>query len=196
MHSFKRLDEAILTTLGASITSLQEQDPDLVFVACGMVEDLTGFFVTGTGRAWITGLEGSTQDRATYLWYPSEWPLAGEDPGDQAPGRVTKAIWELSGTQTMLDGTGQELEDDQYSALRESYVERIVLAIEQLRGQGALRNSHGQELWIWVHSADASDEELDDRTFARLNSPDLAALFSQRWAGGTAALLEQVLPKP
>lgn len=138
MHSFKRLDEAILTTLGASITSLQEQDPDLVFVACGMVEDLTGFFVTGTGRAWITGLEGSTQDRATYLWYPSEWPLAGEDPGDQAPGRVTKAIWELSGTQTMLDGTGQELEDDQYSALRESYVERIVLAIEQLRGPEAL----------------------------------------------------------
>lgn len=182
-------------TLRAKIRSLQEQDPGLVFVACGMVEDLTGFFVAGAGKSWLQGLGGSVQDRAQYVWYPSEWPAEGIDPSEVARGRVTAAIWELSGTQAMLDGTGEALNGDAYDALRESYVERIVLAIRRLRDEGALRRWDGQELWIWLHSADAFDEALDDKTFPLLQGAELSALFSQRWDGATDTLLERAFSK-
>ena len=192
MHDFTRLDEAIMTSLRADITSLKDQSPDFLLVACGMVEDLTGFFVTGTDAQWLGGLIGAEEEKSQIAWMPSEWSLSGVDPTDVAPGRVTSAIWELSGTQAMLDDTGSELCDDDYAALRVGYEDRMILALRQLQTEGELRNARGRDIWIWLHSADYSDEELDDRSFAALHSPELAAQFHGRWGAGTEPLLRKM----
>lgn len=181
-----------MMTLRASITLLKEQHPDLLLVACGMVEDLTGFFVTGTGTKWLSGLIGTEDERSQMAWRPSDWPISGGDPADVAPGRVTNAIWELSGTQAMIDGTGSELDEDAYTALRLDYEDRIIRALHQLQAEGELHNAHGREVWVWLHSADDSDEELDDRSFAALHPPAGAAEFHGRWGVGTEPLLEKI----
>ncbi|WP_181149684.1 hypothetical protein [Arthrobacter sp. MYb227] len=181
-----------MNTLRASITLLTEENPDLLLVACGMVEDLTGFFVTGTDAKWLGGLIGAEEEKSQIAWLPSEWPVSGVDPSDAAPGRVTSAIWELSGTQAMIDGTGSELCEDDYNALRVDYEDRMILALRQLQTEGALRNARGRDIWIWLHSADYSDEELDDRSFAALHSPELAAQFHGRWGAGTEPLLKKM----
>ena len=187
MHDFSRLDDAIATTLRAGVAELREADASLVMLACGMVEDLTGFFISGAGSHWIAALPGTTAERSEYAWSPSEWPLSANDESDAAPGRVTAAIWELSGTQAEIDGTGEELAEEAYDALRVEYEDRIMRALEALRQAGELRNAAGRELMVWLHSADAADEDLDDRSFARLQSPELVALFEQRYASSEAA---------
>ncbi|MFD1814373.1 hypothetical protein [Rhodococcus gannanensis] len=192
MHDFTRLDDAILTTLRTSIGMLREENDSLALVACGMVEDLTGFFVAGADATWLTGLDGSSEDRAQSAWWPSEWPHGADDPSDTAPGRVTSAIWALSGTQAVIDGTGKALEGEAYDALCRDYEHRIVLALRQLQAEGELRDSAGRELWVWLHSADDSDSELDERTFGLLQSSDLAADFSERFGAGSDRLLNRI----
>lgn len=190
MHKFSRLDEAILSTLQDSIRQLREAEDSLAMVACGMVEDLTGFFVTGVDAGWLGRLAGSSEEKSWMAWSPSEWPLMPHDSDDA----VTKAIWELSGTGTPErgDGSSGELESSEYDALRRVYVDRIVLGLQKMRVAGELRNSSGQELWVWVSSVDESDEELDERTFAELQDAELAAVFSARYTGGTDQLLARV----
>lgn len=192
MHDFTCLDEAIMVTLRASIASLKAENPDLLLVTCGMVEDLTGFFVAGASASWLSGLIGIEEEKAQVAWLPSEWPASDGDPTDVAPGRVTSAIWELSGTQAMLDGSGDELDESAYSALRVDYEDRIIRAVRQLQADGELRNARGTDFWVWLHSADYSDEELDDRSFAALHPPEVAAEFRGRWGAGTEPLLQKI----
>lgn len=192
MHDFTRLDDAILTTLRNGLADLRRRDETLALVACGMVDDLTGFFIAGAGAGWIAGLTGSDSDKAEWAWSPSEWPLSAEDSTDAAPGRVTSAIWALSGTQAMLDGTGDELEDDEYDELRSAYEGRIIAAIQRLQADGNVVDAHGRPVWVWLHSADASDEELDDRSFAMLQPAAISAAFADRYGAGTEALLARI----
>lgn len=192
VFDFASLDAAILITLRACVAELRDADDSLAMVACGMVEDLTGFFVAGAGATWATGLDGSSADKAQWAWSPSEWPLCAEDPDDAAPGRVTSAIWALSGTQAVIDGTGKELEADAYDALRLQYENRIVRAIQRMQADGEFRDAAGNDVWIWLHSADDADPELDARSFAALQGPELARDFSDRFGAGGDRLLARV----
>ena len=192
VHDLSRLDAAILTTLRAAVARLREADESLALVACGMVEDLTGFFVAGAGTTWLAALPGPSEDRAAYAWSASEWPLTAEDPDDVAPGRVTSALWELSGTRAAIDGTGAELDDDAYAQLGHDYEDRVVTALRRLRDEGELRDAAGRELWVWLHSADDADPELDDRTFAQLQDADVARDFADRYGAGGDRLLARL----
>lgn len=196
MQNFARLDDAILTTLKACVAQLQLEDDSLAMVACGMVEDLTGFFVAGAGSRWLAELTGDRAEKAEYAWEPSEWPLSADDPSDVAPGRVTSAIWELSGTQAEIDGTGEELDDDAYDALRKDYEQRIVLALNKLRATGDLQRTDGSDIWVWLHSADYSDPKLDERSFRALQNQDpaLVADFKARFKKGCEPLLARLIP--
>lgn len=191
MHDFTRLNEAILTTLNAGVASLTAQSPDLAFIACGVAEDLTGFFLAGASASWLIETQQDAET-AELAWWPSEWPLVGEDPTDTPPGRVTSAIWELSGTQASLDGTGSEIDDEAYDELRTDYEERIIWALQELQAQGALRNSDGHDVWVWIHSADNAFEELDASSFAELQDEALAADFADRWGAGGQRLLSRI----
>ena len=166
MTDFTRLDDAIATTLREGLGDLLAADPTLTLMACGLVEDLTGFFVAGAGAQWLAEVQQEDEDDHEVAWLPSEWPLVAELATDTPPGRVTTAIWELSGMQAAIDGTGEALDDEALAALARDYEERIVLALEELRAEGSLRNASGNEIVVWLHSADGSDEELDARTFA------------------------------
>ena len=192
MHDYARLDDAIVTTLRNGIADLRASDETLSLIACGMVEDLTGFFIAGAGTAWLRQLTGSDADRAQWAWSPSEWPLEAEDETDSAPGRVTSAIWELSGTQAALDGTGQELDEEALSELRSAYEARIVAALQQLQSDGGLVNANGTTVWAWLHSADAADEDLDDRTFRLLQPGEIADDFALRYDGNTSQLIARL----
>ncbi|MFZ4842098.1 hypothetical protein [Mycetocola saprophilus] len=66
MLDFTRLDRAILTTLRNVIAVLRERDKTLALVACGTVEDRTGFFIAGVGAEWLTDLTGSDTDKAQW----------------------------------------------------------------------------------------------------------------------------------
>ncbi|MFD6104383.1 hypothetical protein ACFWFQ_17125 [Nocardia salmonicida] len=192
MFDFARLDAAVLHTLRVCVAELRAADDSLAMVACGMVEDLTGFFVAGAGATWVAGLEGTNAGRAASAWSPSEWPLFAEDPDDTAPGRVTREIWALSGTPTIIDGTGKELEADAYAALRRQYENRIVRAIQQMRADCEFRDAAGNGVWIWLHSADDADPELDERSFAALQVIELARDFDDRFGAGGDRLLARL----
>ncbi len=192
VHDLSRLDAAILTTLRAAVARLREADASLALVACGMVEDLTGFFVAGAGTTWLAALPGPSEDRAASAWSASEWPLTAEDPDDVAPGRVTSELWELSGTRAALDGTGTELDDDAYAQLGRDYEDRVVAALRRLRDERELRDAAGHELWVWLHSADDADPDLDERTFALLQDADVARDFADRYGAGGDRLLARL----
>lgn len=191
MHDFSRLGEAILTTLEAGVASLKAQSPDLAFIACGVVEDLTGFFLSGASATWLAETQ-KDEEQAELVWWPSEWPFEADDPTDEPPGRVTSAIWELSGTQASIDGTGNEIDDDAYEALRSGYEDRIIWAFQELQARGTLRNRDGHDIWVWIHSADNAFEELDANSFAELQDEALAADFADRWGVSGHRLLARI----
>ncbi len=190
MTDFTRLDDAILTTLRAGVTQLRSAEPTLALVACGLVEDLTGFFIAGADTQWLAELD----DSGEIAWLPSEWPLSAEDPTDTPPGRVTSAIWEL--VESLPRDDGDDDYPPAYEALRVDYVDRIVRALQIMRGAGELRRVDGGELWVWLHAADAYDEDLDDVTFARLHDAETAAVFATRFDGGHDALLRRLIDRP
>ncbi|KSW19591.1 hypothetical protein [Cellulomonas sp. B6] len=192
MPDLSRLDAAIVTTLRVAVARLRDSDESLALVACGMVEDLTGFFVAGAGTTWLAALPGPREDRAASAWSASEWPLTAEDPDDVAPGRVTSALWELSGTRAAIDGTGTELDDEAYTQLGRDYEDRVVAALRRLRDEGELRDAAGHELWVWLHSADDADPDLDERTFALLQDADVARDFADRYGAGGERLLARL----
>lgn len=143
MTNFTRLDAAISTTLREGVAELLAADPTLTLMACSLVEDLTGFYVAGAGAEWLAEAQSGDAEDLAVLWYPSEWPLEAEHPEDVPPGRVTSAIWELSGCQAFQDGTGDVVDDDAHAALTRDYEERIVLALRELGEEGVLRNGSG-----------------------------------------------------
>lgn len=187
MTDFTRLDDAILTTLRAGVTELRSAEPGLTLVACGLVEDLTGFFIAGAGARWLADLDGSGED----AWFPSEWPLSADDPTDTAPGRVTSAVWAL--VEALPEGDDDEVYSPAYAALRVHYIDRIVRALQVMRQSGELRRGDGGELWVWLHAADAYDEDLDDATFARLHDSATTEVFSGRFDGTHDELLAMLV---
>lgn len=185
MSQYLALEKTIDDYLRHALSSLKEADPMLRFMACGMVEDLTGFFVAGAGTTWLSTLKPKNQGSA---WWPSEWPLVAKDDAE-SPSLVTQEIWALSGTQAMLDGTGQEIPDDEYDALRTTYENLIIVALQNLRDEGLLHNANGQEIWAWCNSADDSFEDLDDRSFSAIQPQAISSLFVDRFSGKDQELL-------
>lgn len=206
-HDTTALDAAIDTEIRAALASLRTElelklesstamaqpqshplGSHVHALAIGMVEDLTGFFVaadTLENAAAVTG--DDLEDKAQYWWSPSEW--GWQYTGGTAPGIVTTEIWALA--KGLPEGADDENENREYAALAGLYEERIILCLQRLRGEGELRNVQGEELWVWVHYADASNENIDDTSFARLNDRATAALFGKRWGGGLSAVLEE-----
>ena len=180
------LDTALRTYLQAAFEWMREHHAHEQFyaVGLGMVEDICGFFIVGNTlerlAALADGLDDSTDaDKIYYYWSISEW-LSDEFRG--LPNLVHKAATALA----------EDLGDEAYDALRITYQEHILNVLADMRDQGLLQNAQGEELWVWVQYADAFDEDFDDVSFARLNPPELSALFQRRY-DAKHANLSQVL---
>lgn len=193
------LAAAVDTELRQAVTQLRERarDAHLYAIAVGMVEDLTGFFVAGQTLEAADEAPGDDASRAYYWWAPSEWSLAFDDPDAEAPGRVTAALWALTGTDAALDGTGEEVDDDTYEAIRVAYERIVVDALVRLRDEGELRTASGEPFWAWIHYADAHDEDVDEWSFAEIQADvaleeRFALRFGTRPDSLTAVLAERI----
>ena len=170
------LDTALRTYLQAAFDWLcsHHQHEHLYAVGLGMVEDICGFFVVGNTLERLADLHAeiakeSADDQMYYTWSISEW-YADEFKG--LPNLVHNAATAISDD---LD------DDDAYDAFRLVYQDHILHVLADMRDQGLLQNAQGEELWVWVQYADAYDEDFDDVSFARLNSPELSKLFALRY---------------
>ena len=170
------LDTALRTYLQAAFDWLRShhQDEHLYAVGLGMVEDICGFFIIGNTLERLADLHAETakesaEDHIYYDWNISEWY---GDEFEGLPNLVHNAATAISDD---LD------DDDAYDTFRVTYQNHILNVLADMRGQGLLQNAQGEELWVWVQYADAYDEDFDDVSFARLNSPELSKLFALRY---------------
>ena len=170
------LDTALRTYLQAAFDWLRShhQDEHLYAVGLGMVEDICGFFVVGNTLERLADLHAETakesaDDQMYYTWSISEWY------GDEFKGLPNLVHNAATAISDDLD------DDDAYDAFRLVYQDHILHVLADMRGQGLLQNAQGEELWVWVQYADAYDEDFDDVSFARLNSPELSKLFTLRY---------------
>lgn len=186
---FTALDSAIDTQLRHDVADLRRQagGGPLLAVAIGMVDDITGFFTAALTEQRYLGWSPKKRNE-TWHW-PSEWGTAADnDPTDGAPGRVTAALWALTGT---LSDEG-EVDDETYEEIRGEYEARLVAGLARLRAEGLLRTTEdlgSPEAWAWLHYADAYDEDIDLRTFRQLNAAELGDAFARRFEGGFDAHL-------
>ena len=169
------LDTALRTYLQAAFDWLRShhQHEHLYAVGLGMVEDICGFFIVGNTLERLADLHAETakesaEDQIYYDWSISEW-YGNEFEG--LPNLVHNAATAIS----------DDLDDDAYDAFRVTYQDHILHVLADMRDQGLLQNAQGEELWVWVQYADAFDEDFDDISFARLNSPELSKLFTLRY---------------
>ena len=170
------LDTALRTYLQAAFDWLRShhQDEHLYAVGLGMVEDICGFFVVGNTLERLADLHAeiakeSADDQMYYTWSISEWY------GDEFKGLPNLVHNAATAISDDLD------DDDAYDAFRVTYQDHILHVLADMRGRGLLQNAQGEELWVWVQYADAYDEDFDDVSFARLNSPELSKLFTLRY---------------
>lgn len=194
------LAAAVDTELRVAVRQLHEQagDAHLYAVAVGMVDDLTGFFVAGQTLEAADAAPGDAASRAYYWWAPSEWSLVFKDPEEQAPGRVTEPLWALTGTDDVVEGTGEEVDDDTYEAIRAAYEQIVVETLVRLRAEGELRTAAGEDVWAWVHYADAHDEDIDDTSFATVQDDEaltekFALRFGTRPDSLTAVIADRIV---
>jgi hypothetical protein len=193
------LAAAVDTQLRLAVARLREQahGAHLYAIAVGMVEDLTGFFVTGQTLEAADEAPGDAASRAYHWWAPSEWSLSFDDPDEAAPGRVTAPLWALTGTDLAVAGTGAEVDDDTYEAIRAAYERIVVDALVRLRSEGELRTASGEPVWAWVHHADAHDEDIDDVSFSEIQADaalaeKFALRFGTRPDSLTAVIAERI----
>ena len=179
------LDSALRTYLQAAFEWLREHHAHEQFyaVGLGMVEDICGFFIVGNTLERLADLHAEItkeSDQMYYDWSISEWY------GDEFKGLPNLVHNAATAISDDLD------DDDAYDAFRVTYQNHILNVLADMRGQGLLQNAQGEELWVWVQYADAYDEDFDDVSFARLNPPELSALFQRRY-DAKHANLSQVL---
>ena len=182
------LDTALRTYLQAAFEWMRSHHAHEQFyaVGLGMVEDICGFFIVGnTLERLATLADGLTDtkeaDKVYYYWSISEWS------SDEFRG-----LSNLVHNAATAIADDLEDDDDAYDAFRLVYQDHILNVLADMRSQGLLRNAQGEELWVWVQYADAFDEDFDDISFARLNPPELSALFQRRY-DAKQANLSQVL---
>lgn len=167
---YPELDAAIRTYIQAAIQHYHAQYQNQKFYALGlgMVEDICGFFIVANTLEQLA--KGCCEeDEAYQYWYISEW-YANEFEG--LPNLVHDVVTNL---------VKKADHDADAFFLRQAYQAHILAVLADLRAQGQLRNAQGEELLVWVQYADAYDEDFDDISFAHLNSPELTALFIQRF---------------
>lgn len=174
---YPELDAAIRTLLAAGIAYLREHYRHQHFyaVGLGMVDDICGFFLVGNSLenlAQSVNEKGAKYRHFDHYWYISEWS------GEEYTG-LSNLVHDA--VTALADPLDDDDDDEAYDQLRLDYQQHIINVLIDMRAQGQLRNAQGEELWVWLHYADAFDEDIDDVSFAQLHSPELSELFQCRY---------------
>ncbi len=148
----------------------------------GIVGDITGFFSAGNSvesLVRVLVVYGEEFD-PYYIWGISEW---GYQEGDNT-------LYQY------LETFIYDIEDDNYNSERRDYENILIKALKTCSENGVFGIGEEREsIVVYLHYADAFDEDIDDVSSAQINSKASHTLFKDRWNEETHSLTNVIQEK-
>jgi Domain of unknown function (DUF4303) len=162
----------------------QSKGETLYGFGLGMVEDITGFFSAGNTINTIKESilkNGDDEFHESYIWYISEWKYFGID---------NNTLYEFLAT--FID----DIEDEKYDSYRKEYEKILMQALKTCDEKGVFgKDKERADLIIYLHYADAYDEDIDELSSEQINPKGMHLLFKERWNDKKNNLTKIILEK-
>jgi hypothetical protein len=162
----------------------QSKGETLYGFGLGMVEDITGFFSAGNTINTIKESilkNGDDEFHESYIWYISEWKYFGID---------NNTLYEFLAT--FID----DIEDEKYDSYRKEYEKILMQALKTCDEKGVFgKDKEREDLIIYLHYADAYDEDIDELSSEQINPKGMHLLFKERWNDKKNNLTKIILEK-
>ncbi len=136
----------------------------------GVVGDITGFFSAGNT---IESLKksiieyGDKEIDESDFWCISEWKYEGTD---------DNTLYEFLATFIY------DIEDEKYDSVRKDYENTLIKALKTCDEKGVFgKGKEREDIIVYLHYADAHDEDIDDISSGQINSEMSHLLFKERW---------------
>ncbi|MEW7280415.1 DUF4303 domain-containing protein, partial [Aquimarina sp. 2201CG1-2-11] len=149
----------------------------------GIVGDITGFFSAGNTIESIK--RKLTQDGEEFdssdLWYISEWEYEGTN---------DNTLYKFLATFIY------DIEDGKYESAMKDYEDTLIKALKTCDKKGIFGKGEEREnIIVYLHYADATDENVDDNSSEQINPENIHSLFKQRWNDENNNLTKIILEK-
>lgn len=160
---------------------VQEADGDHIYAfALGMVNQPVGFFssaqtLEALNKKWS---HGPFKHETALIWHISEWNYTGIEDNS-----IHDFIQSL------------EISDDAHDQFMKSYETTLVAALKSCIQEGLFKQDERPLPIFYIQYADASDEDIDNRTSKLLNTPDIHNQFVARWEAHADNLTQVIIQK-
>ncbi len=135
----------------------------------GLVGDITGFFSAANSIESLQRklIEEDDKDDISSFWYISEWEYEGTK---------DNTLYEFLATFIY------DIKEDKYDSVMKDYENVLIKALQtcdkkEVFGIGKDRD----DIIVYLHYADATDEDLDNISSKQINRPYSHNLFKERW---------------
>lgn len=149
----------------------------------GIVGDITGFFSAGNTIESIkrTLIKNGEYFDSSDLWYISEWEYEGTD---------DNRLYEFLATFIY------DIKDDKYDLAIKDYENMLIKALKTCDKKGVFgKGKERESIIVYLHYADATDEDIDEISSEQINSKNSHLLFKERWNDGKNNLTKIILEK-
>ncbi len=166
-----RIHELAVRQIVADFQSIKEKciGESIYGFGLGLVEDITGFFSAANTVESLKRklLEEDDKDDISSFWLISEWGYEGTD---------DNTLYEFLATFIF------NIEDGKYESAVKDYEEVLTNALKTCDEQGVFGKGQEREnIIVYLHYADAANEDLDDISSEQINSTASHQLFKERW---------------
>jgi hypothetical protein len=162
----------------------QSKGETLYGFGLGMVEDITGFFSAGNTINNIKESvvkNGDDELDESAIWYISEWKYFGI---------ADNTLYAFLATFIY------DIEDGKYDSYRKEYEKILIQALKTCDDKGVFgKDKEREDLIIYLHYADAYDEDIDELSSEQINPKGLHLLFKERWNDKKSNLTKIILEK-
>jgi hypothetical protein len=135
----------------------------------GLVGDITGFFSAANTIESLKktlSKEDDNEDISSF-WYISEWEYEGTK---------DNTLYEFLATFIY------DLKEDEYDSVMKNYEEILIKALQTCDEKGIFGiGKDRDDIIVYLHYADATDEDIDDISSEQINQPYFHNLFKERW---------------
>lgn len=132
----------------------------------GIVGDITGFFSAANTLESLKRILSKDDDVYSY-WLISEWEYEG---------RNNNKLYEFLATFIY------DIEDGNYSSIMKDYENVLIKALKTCDKKGVFGEGKEREnIIVYLHYADATNEDIDDLSSEQINPKDKHLLFIERW---------------
>ncbi len=181
----KRIHDLAVKQIIADFDSIKEKSngETIYGFGLGIVEDITGFFSSGNTLESVK--RKRTQDGEEFdssdLWYISEWEYEGTD---------DNTLYEFLATFIY------DIEDGKYESAMKDYENTLIEALKTCDKKGIFGKGEEREnIIVYLHYADAADEDVDDKSSEQINPKNIHSLFRKRWNDKENNLTKIILEK-